>query len=298
MLGYYLKKGNICIHQKEAMDVNQVIQKCIAKESPTQIAKWMNKNNIPTLKKNALWTHAMVSKMIRNLRYSGADDFPIIISKSEQLKAIEILENRAEHKNRIKSEKRNKESPFYKMIYCGECQCRMRLYENSKSFYWECSSIASSKKCSTNRMGDYIWNESIYLLTLEVINEMIGNTNQIIDVGKRKFNHLNEVLIENEIKQLLKEETTDIELVHDLLQKKYLIKYKELDTIYSSETVLLKRYLQTLPVLDNLEQDIIKRIFKKIVIYSSGKVEFVLVNHQVIERKIKMERRKAYGKSS
>lgn len=298
LYGYLLKKGKVSICKQDAKYVKAVIKMCIEEVPPTQIARLMNEKNIPTLKQGGKWSHSMITKMIQNLRYSGADDFPSIVSRNEQLKAIHILENRIKHKKRIQSENRNKASPFYKLVYCGECQQRMRLYKKQDIEYWKCTSVAYSEQCMTHELDDYIEDKKISILTLEVVNDLIKNKYQVVDVGKRKMNLLNLVYVENEIKQLLKEETKEIEKLNSLIQEKYVIKYKELENVFISETMILKKYLNSLPIQKTLCQEVMKQIFRRITIYSSGRIEYELMNHQVIKKAVMIERGKLNGKNT
>ena len=295
LYGYEVKDGIYRVQKNEAKIIRAVFNDIIEGKSIVSIANDLNEKGIRTRKKDAKWYHGMISKMIRNRRYCGELGYPKIVNVSIQNEAIRCLDNRSFRKGRLKSSKRNKESPFYKMIYCRNCGSNFWLYEGSELFYWRCTADIRTGGCGLYHRNDGIKDEDIHDVVLEAINDLIGSPELIMNLGSMKPNHLEIVRLDNEIKKLLQSNQEEIAMVGKLLKDKYQLSYAQYDADYISETMVLKAKVSKLYHQTVITRDLVKSLIKEILIDENGKVTIVFINHQCIKKQVSIIRGIPHG---
>ncbi len=93
--GYEVKDGRYQICRTEAKIVRQIFTDVIDGKSAYGIVADLNERNIQTRRKNGKWYHGMITKIVRNPRYSGERGYPGIVKKSVQNEAITAMERKS-----------------------------------------------------------------------------------------------------------------------------------------------------------------------------------------------------------
>lgn len=293
--GFEVKYGKYQVQRTEAKIVRLIFDEIILNKGPYMVAGLLNEKGIPTRKKNGKWTHSVISRMIRNRRYSGELGYPKIVNKSVQDKAIEALKNISLSKARRISNNRNMNSPFYKTLKCANCGYGFCLYEGSEILYWRCGADKSRSKCGVYHKWDGIADDDIHALTLEVINELIAAPQMIMNLGNSRYNKLSIVKIDNQINKLLETDAHDIEKMEQLIKEKHRIAYAQYDDDYIAETMMLIEAVKKLSIQSVVIKEVLTSLIKEIRIDETGKVSFMLLNYQVIEKHLKIRRDIAHG---
>lgn len=284
--GYEIKDGTYRVQKTEARFVRNAFERYINGTSTSMISKYFNEMNISTRKKNGRWTHTMIINMLKNRRYCGELGYPQIVSKSIQEEAIKRLHDNNFYKGRIDAKKLNLTSPFYKMMECRHCGNRIWLYEYDGIYYW--CATKTKTKCA---LADYrkkigILDEELHRCTLELINELIEDPEIIQHIENFNYNNLDVVKVENQIKQLLRNETNNVREINEYLKKKYELLYERYDEDNISETIILKKNLSLLPIQERVKREVLISLIRKIQIDKEGVVIFILRNGQIFEKNI------------
>ena len=152
--GYEVKNGRYQICRMEAGIVRQIFADVIDGKGVHRIATDLNERNILTRREGGKWYHGMITKMIRNPRYSGERGYPGIVKKSVQNEAITALERKSLYRTRTNSNRRNKQSPLNGMIKCQNCGSGFCLYEVNEIRFWRCTSYDGKSGCNLYRRWD------------------------------------------------------------------------------------------------------------------------------------------------
>lgn len=288
--GYEIKKGIYQVQKTEAKVVRSIFEDIISGKGPNVIALNLQKNGIPTRKNNGKWTSSMIKQMVRNRRYSGELGYPKIVNKSIQNTAIEVVNNLKGSEIMRNFCKINKSSPFYRMIKCDNCGINMNISVINENYYWRCCTDKSRSNCDNYKKCDGIADEDINLLALEVINELISKPEKIKNVGSINYNKLNIVKIDNQIKEHIKNDKHDIKEIENLIKEKHRIAYAQYDEDYISETMMLSETLKKLSLQSSVTRELLTSLIKEIRIDGTGKVAFILINYQVVQKNIKIKR--------
>lgn len=295
LYGYEIKDGIYRVQKKEAKIIRSMFHDVIDGKTVTAIANNLNEQGIETRKKDAKWYHGMISRIIRNRRYCGELGYPKIVNVSIQNEAISILNNRNLRKRRLNSSKRNKESPFYKMIHCENCGSNFWLYEGKEMFYWRCTADIRTGGCGLYHRNDGIKDEDMHGVVLEAINDLISSPQLIMNLGSMQPNHLEIVKIDNEIRKLLQTDKEEMTMIEKLLKDKYQLSYAQYDADYISETMILEAKVSKLYHQTVITRDLVKSLIKEILIDENGKVTIVFINHQCIEKQASIIRGIPHG---
>lgn len=242
VFGYEIKDGAYRVNKTEARFVRKAFKQYLNGTSTPLISKSFNEMNVSTRKKNGRWTHSMIISMLKNKRYCGELGYPKIVCKSMQEEAIKRLYDSNFYKGRSEAKKLNQMSPFYKMMECRHCGNRIWLYENDGISYWCATRTKTKCDLADHRKKIGIIDEELHRCTLRLINELIENPSNIEHVENLNYNNLEVVKIENQIDQLLCNESNNVGEINELLKRKYELLYEryENDNISESDMNTLK----------------------------------------------------------
>ncbi len=90
--GYMMRNGEIFLHPEESAAVREIFDMYLREMSLKSIAAAMT---VPYNTDKPLWNKNMVSRMLENERYTGADGYPPIIEQEMFRKANEIKQRKA-----------------------------------------------------------------------------------------------------------------------------------------------------------------------------------------------------------
>ncbi len=281
--GYEIKDGLLRVKKSEAKYVRFMFDEYLKGKSLCNIANWLNKNNAPVHKQGGKWSHGMISRIIKNLRYSGDMGYPNIITKSQQQEAIHMLENRDCNMSRKKAGSRNKDSPFYKMGKCSKCGSNIRVYDYKGTLYLKCSN-EKDKGC--------LLESELRELTLYMINELIENNDLIECVDNKELNILEITKIENQINEMLKNHEASCNEINRLMKVKHQVVYEQYKNDSIAESMQLKARLSMMKKQEELTHELLRQIVRKIIFHEEGNITFVLLNNQRIEKPITFRERR------
>lgn len=77
--GYELRMGKVCIKESEAEVVRQIYQSYRDGASYNQIAGFLGNQPVPYREDGQPWNKNMVARILQDERYTGKDDFPLMI---------------------------------------------------------------------------------------------------------------------------------------------------------------------------------------------------------------------------
>lgn len=294
IFGYEVLSGRYQIDKKEAEYIRLAFTKVISNQSFSSISDEFNQLEVKPRKKGAKWNASMINNMIRNLRYSGDQGYPKIVSRSIQMRAIAVLDNKNMRRKRISSYKRNADSPFFRMIFCKNCGNPLWLYEKNEKKYWRCTADKNRQKCGVYHKWDGILDQDLNRTVSDLISELMEEKIPIQNIGILKPNLLDIVKTENLMKKTMNEETDDFYQLNEYLSEKHRIQYRQYEQDWISETILLKKRISNLSQPVRLTGRLLRQIIRQIKIDGNGNVLFELTNHQCIEKRICITRRAPY----
>lgn len=275
--GYEIKNGLLCVKKSEAKYVRYVLDEYLKGKSQHSIAYYLNANNIPVHKQGGKWTHSMIGLILKNKRYSGDMGYPKIVNKSYQQKAIDMYNNRALSVNKRKAAKRNKDSPFYGMVYCNNCGSKIRLYESDDIRY---------RKCPRDADKDCLLESELQEMTLDIINTLIADNELIDSINGMTPRVLEITKTENQLNNLIEADNSNLSEINKLLKMKYRSIYMQYTSNHMAESMQLKAYLSDMKKQSVLTRTLLNKVMKKIIFHKDGKVQFILLNSQVIEKSV------------
>ena len=295
IFGYEILSGRFRIDKKEAEYIRLAFTRINAEHSLSSVSEEFNQKGIKPRKKGAKWNASMINNMVRNLRYSGDQGYPKIVSRSLQVQTIAVLDNKNIRIKRMNSFKRNADCPFFKMVFCTKWNNPLWLYEKNEERYLRCALEKKKRFCNMYHRCKGIKEDDLYGAISEVIHDLMSGKLPIRNEGIMKPNLLDIVKTENQMKQVMAEKTDDFYQLNKYLSKKHRIQYRQYEQDWISETILLKKRLSDLSPPVKITGKILRQIIRRIEIDGNGNVLFELTNHQCIEKRIGITRRTPYA---
>lgn len=274
LYGYELKNGLLRIKKAEAKYIRYMFNEYLQGKSLCNIAKYLNENKIPVRKQGGKWTHSMIGRILSNLRYSGDMGYPNIVTRRCQIKAIEMCNGRKVNVAKKNAGVRNKASPFYKMVRCGNCGAITRLYEQKGIYY---------RKCPNDRDKDCILESELQEMVLDMINKLIENSDLIISLDNVISNMLEITKIDNQLSSKLRDCSAAYRDVDVLLKEKYNKIYNQYAHDHVADSMQLKVRLSMMDMQHELTYTLLRLIVKRIILDTEGTVKVILLNNQEIE---------------
>ncbi len=137
--GYTVKNGKTVIEKDEAAVVRRIFEAYLQGDSLKDIADVLTAMKIPYTEKTAVWDKARIARIIDNARYTGDDEYELIID-------TETYEQASQLKSSRQIQQLQKESKdvleIKKYIRCGQCGSLMlRRTKNALKIResWHCT---------------------------------------------------------------------------------------------------------------------------------------------------------------
>ncbi|EHI69948.1 recombinase family protein [Streptococcus ictaluri] len=336
VLGFKVaENGGFDIDEDEAKIVRYIFGLFLQGENPNSIARILTEKGIPTPAGKKLWSYSTVKSMLQNEKYKGdallQKSFTVdYLTKQKKKNEGELPQYYVENNHRAiidkatfdlvqlelqKTHNRNKVSFCGKVICgcCGNPYGRHVWHSNSKHrrHIYRCNKkYKGEQKCDSPSVSE----EEIQGWSVEVINQVIGNKNDIINNMKLLIKMLENTDKLTETIKNLEREMADIgeqaeKMVErnakviqnqEMYQAEYdrlVTRYEELQSLLleKQSTLQLKRkqsadvklFVDLLAKQEHMvtafDEKLFNTLIEKMVIYKNKKVAVHFKNGQVIE---------------
>ena len=171
--GYTIRNGHTVIEQQEADIVRNIFKAYIQGASLKEIAEDLTAKKIPYTERTCVWDKARISRILENAKYTGDEEFEMIIDE-------DIYEEAAAVKSARRWNQAAQESEGIRQIRdrvrCGQCGAPMLRHINSKREIresWTCSNADCGIRV---RISD---GELLRKITL-LMNRVIANADLLL----------------------------------------------------------------------------------------------------------------------
>lgn len=190
LLGYDKdENGNLVINNAQAEVVRRIYREFLEGWTPTEIAKRLNKEEVPGVHGKACWHTVSIERVLKNEKHCGdllmqktytsdfltkkmeenegdleqyfiKDDHPAIVDR-ETWEAVQMEMERRERFRTAHSLKKGSvtENPFFGRVFCGKCGGKyIRFnYKGIREPFWKCESTTpqagkTGRKCDADRV--------------------------------------------------------------------------------------------------------------------------------------------------
>lgn len=117
LYGYQIQDGRLVIQPQEAAVVKQIFSIYLKGTYQWKIADILNADGVPYSQERPQWTMHRVGFILKNPRYRGADDYPVIVSGDIFQIAQEIIQKRKKMVPRTD----RPALQYREKLRCGEC---------------------------------------------------------------------------------------------------------------------------------------------------------------------------------
>ncbi len=250
------KEGELVIREGEARIVKRIFNEYLKGKGAYTIAKGLNKDNIPTIRKAKEWHENVINDILQNPVYEGdllsqktyttevmpfnrkenkgeqpqyfiKDNHPPIITREETQKVKDIYQYRMKDMNTSNSNKYNNRYPLSGKIICNNCgstfkRQKAHIGKSYEKIKWSCNlHIKDKEKCHTKAVEE----EQIQKAYITMWNKLISHYKQILNplmesLKKLRTSHQQEEIstLDNKIMEL----TEQSHILNQVVTKGYL----------------------------------------------------------------------------
>ena len=279
--GYEITDGKIVIIEREAELVRNVFSLYVQGQSLKTIAERLNLLPISYAGDGREWNKNMVKRMLENKKYTGDNDYPVIIPIETAELALKCKEDR---NGETKAEDKIKLDAYRMKNCCAICGARMiRKHAGSayrRKIYWQCS----NHECEGSR---HIFREKILdSIIVELLNELTSNLAMIEYLEKQDYEKDSEIIrMTNEMHDMMQKPDADtgdvINRIMDLASKKF-------EMCKVGDNTAITKNIQTelaiFPKKENVDGKMVGKIVKTIKMHPDKHVWVQLINVKEFER--------------
>lgn len=138
LFGYQIQDGELIIQPQEAAAVRRIFSLYLGGEYQWKIADILNADSITYSQERPQWNKYRTAFILKNPRYMGADDYPVIVDGNTFQMAQDVLQKRRKSKKRI-------DRPvlrYGEILRCGQCGGRLKRQFSGKkradTLYLQC----------------------------------------------------------------------------------------------------------------------------------------------------------------
>lgn len=297
-LGYTLANGKIEVDIKKAQVIKEIFNVYMKGSSIRKIAEDLTAKGFPNANNKPSWNHGSIGRILENTKYLGDEIYEQIIDE-ETFKAVQRqrkLRGR-QYSRTYEINKRKKESIFIEKLICGECGEYYRQYitnggKPEEEIQWKCNNHSYQRKMKCKSL--ILEEEDIEEIFIAGSNTLLSRM-WMLDRRKKekppKFN-MEIRVIEDKIRELEEDGMHSSEELAKLIFQRAKAYYdiSKIDD-YDYNTEKIKEGLRDKEKLIEFDEDLFKRIIKKIIIYKDGKIEVKFINGIIMEEEYKQGRK-------
>ena len=141
--GYLIQDGLIQPHPQEADAVRYIFGQYLAGASLLTIAEDMTRRGIRYHQHTAEWNKNMVKRILENTKYTGADNYPRLVSDDNFAAA-----QRQKIQRNTYAPLPSPIQPIKRKAVCGLCGARLVRDNHSHGLYWKCQNLKCGQSIS------------------------------------------------------------------------------------------------------------------------------------------------------
>ena len=211
--GYTIRNGHTVIEQQEADIVRNIFKAYIQGASLKEIAEDLTAKKIPYTERTCVWDKARISRILENAKYTGDEEFEMIIDEDIYEEAVAVKSARRWNQAAQESEGIRQ---IRDRVRCGQCGAPMLRHINSKRAVresWTCSNTACGLRV---RISD---GELLQKVTL-LMNRIIENADLLLphEIVRRTDSPAVQELQQQIANEMLREQPDEQRIV-DLLRE-------------------------------------------------------------------------------
>jgi len=266
--GYEIRQGKISVQAQEASIVKEIFKAYVEGASYQQLANRLNIRKIPYNESGNPWNKNMVARILNNKIYTGNEDYPGIIPKSEQRQA-------AAAKPSMSITSNTTSKAIRQLARCAGCGNPLVL--SSNRFGWARWNCPSCGALTTDATTPAIMDELMYILD-SIISEP-----GMVQAPVRDQADLTQS--EKEFSEMIRSTEFDESAAK---AKAIAIAAAQFDALGSEdyETMRIQHILTKAGQNGVLDADLLRQITSSILIHPTGAVSLKLKNGQAIEKEV------------
>ena len=211
--GYTIRNGHTVIEQQEADIVRNIFRSYIQGASLKEIAEDLTAKQIPYTERTCVWDKARISRILENAKYTGDEEFEMIIDEDIYEEAVAVKSARRWNQAAQESEGIRQIRDY---VRCGQCGAPMLRHINSKRAIresWTCSNADCGIRV---RISD---GELLQKVTL-LMNRIIENADLLLphEIVRRTDSPAVQELQQQIANEMLREQPDEQRIV-DLLRE-------------------------------------------------------------------------------
>lgn len=272
--GYRIVNGKTEISPRESKAVIGIFKAYRAGSSLLAIAESLNERRIEYLPGITGWNKARIKRIIEDERYTGKDEYPVIIDRAEYEASVCIKKDR----NTQGGTDRKKE--IYKLgvkVFCASCGSEMKRQTDTRQRIEQCW-ICNGESCGIRvRKAD----SSLLADVTELMNALIAEPGRVQIEANQSETPLALRRLENEIGRMLDAADFDRKVLVKNMLERASLKYASID----SKPYIAKRLragLERSGLLSDFSKELFDRTVKGILLDADGTVSIRLINDQII----------------
>lgn len=274
--GYAVKNGENIKHRDESKIVQRIYNDYINGNSFKTIARVLTDEGVSFLPGRSDWNKNRIKRILEDIRYTGENTYPAIISMDVFQKVCEFIKSNHNHQN-------EKSMINYRLRCLVECHCGTKMsrrHDNRRKAsldYWTCLNPECKFVANIN-------DETLLLEMMELLNRLITEPSLIrIDEPCDYEIPIEITRLKNEVSR----QFDSIQLDKDDLKATIFAlaseKYKHLDNPRHISH-LLRAEFEKQTLLSHFSEELLKRTVKRIWIDSNSTPVLVLKNNQNIRK--------------
>lgn len=183
-IGYKVVNGKITVYEEHRKIVEEIFKDYDSGISTLKIAEGLKARGICNAHDRAAWTHASIGRILENHNYLGTEYYPQIIDK-------ELFHRVQERREQVRVEKgrgchrpgRDERILFGGVITCGECgetYSHIQPHNKTRSggtAKWKCKNYIYQNRLSC--VGGFITDEQVKEVCVSAINRIIQDRKQM-----------------------------------------------------------------------------------------------------------------------
>ena len=270
LFGYNVVLGKIEISEQEAQIVKEIFSEYLNGKSLSEIARSLTERKIIYYLDKTVWTKNIVSRIIQNPKYVGADGYPAIILLTD----FELA-----NKRKLQMGGEQTELPEITMLIKSKLVCRQCGHSIGRRNKWR-----SREKwiCPNScKVDAYVDDKMLFASVLSILNSVIQCPSLLRrEVAAIEYSPSMEVVRQNrEIDRVREQSGVAFGVVAKMVLQCVAHKYEccPLDKSKSMTDALMDRY-QNIQLMSELDIVLIKETVNKIFVNKDGSVTVLFIN--------------------
>jgi hypothetical protein len=265
--GYRIRAGKIAVNDEESAIVSQIFDAYIAGASFAAIVK--KAQSLETdYTDNACWNKNNIARILGNEKYTGAGDYPQIISPETFATVKAIREKKCGAPT-----KTAETVLIQSRTHCACCGTKLTRLPNQKGHErWKCDSC--------DAISHKVRDTHIITNVTAVLSSLCSASLQSIQAPRQS---LDTMRLQNELDRVINDPSRDEAQTKALIMELAAARYALIGNS-EYETERIRRILKETMPTDGLNTELFGKIVLSVIVSPDGTVALKLVNEQIIER--------------